>query len=372
MDEKLITLAIHSKEKAEILRNILEKNGIKVSIEKVEDLSSENRNLDGFYVKISNNSLSKALFVIERHHLFFSYKDENISRVDDGKRRILVAVDFSDYSMKACQTAFNIAKEINAKVKILHVYQIIYFPSQVPFSEQLKDKTDVGLLDKVRGQMLELCSEIEQKIQEKEWPSVNFSYSLREGRAEEEIQSFISEYKPALLVLGTKGIHNNTSSILGNVTADIIEMVNVPVLAVPSDFQIDTITKVGHIVFFTNFQTRDFSSFNTLLEILNQYHNIKITLLHVAEGDEEREESQIKLIGKSEYFQRLYPNTNILYKLIDAPDVSQAINDFLKQNKVNLLSLNTRKRNLFGRIFSPSMSRKILEESNKALLVLRS
>lgn len=189
MDKKLITLAIHSKDKTDILKKKLEKNGIEVFLEKVEDISHGNENLDGFYVKILRSSLSKALFIIEKYRSL-SYRNDNISKIDDGRKRILVAVDFSDYSLKACQTAFNIAKEINAKIKILHVYQIIHFPSQIPFSEQLGDKSDISLLDKVRGQMLELCTEIEQKIQQKEWPSMNFSYSLREGRVEEEIQYY--------------------------------------------------------------------------------------------------------------------------------------------------------------------------------------
>lgn len=122
---------------------------------------------------------------------------------DDGKRRILVAVDYSEDSIKACQIAFNIAKHINAKVKILHVYNNVTLPLHFPFADLIKD-SDEGSLDVIRKKMLQFCLEIDERISKKEWPSVNYSYSIREGFIVEEITAFIKEYKPVLVVMGTQ------------------------------------------------------------------------------------------------------------------------------------------------------------------------
>lgn len=370
MNKDLITLAIHSQGKAWILKRFLENKGISIYLEEVEKENFEDKS-NGYYIKIENKDLAKALALIEENRLF-SYNDDETYKIDDGRKRILVAVDFSDYSMKACQIAFNIAKEINAKVKILHVYHNVYFPSHIPFANELKETPEEGLLNKTRKQMLDLCIDIDKKISDGKWPSVNYSYSLREGLVDEEIEAFILEYKPALLVLGTKGKNNNESSILGNVTADVIEIVNVPVLAVPENSPVNSIQDVRQIVFLTNLQKSDLTSFDNLVKNLKPYQDIKITLLHINSLNRNGEKwPDNELTEMKKHFNKLYPQLNIEYKVIDSDDIAQAVNNFVNDENVTIICLNTRRRNFLGRIFAPSISRKVLAKSNKALLVLR-
>ncbi|NMA74000.1 MAG: universal stress protein [Bacteroidales bacterium] len=219
--------------------------------------------------------------------------------------------------------------------------------------------------------MLKLCVEIDEYISNGDWPSVNYSYSLREGQVDEEVENFVLEYKPSLLVLGTKGL-DNTSSILGNVTADIIEIINVPVLAIPINSPINSIADIEHIVFLSTLQNKEMPSFNRLLEIFKPYPNIKITLLHINQinrkGDKWTNEELAKI---SQSFEVLHPQLNINYKLIDSEDIALALSNFIMQENVSIISLNTRRRNLFSRIFYPSKSRKLLRFSDKALFVLR-
>lgn len=371
MNNELLTLAIHTVEKAKILKQILEDSGIDVFLEEVDNLSFGLYPCDRYYVKVKGSDLSKAIGIIEENRLF-NYGDKRTLAIDDGRRRILVAVDFSDYSLKACQIAFSIAKEVNAKVKILHVYHNIYYPSHIPFADSLKKNPDDGLLNKTRKQMLDLCIEIDKNIAEKKWDSINYSYSLREGAVEEEIDFFVKEYKPFLLVLGTKGKNNNQSSILGNVTADVIEMVNIPVLAIPESSPINRAKDIKHIAFLTSLQSRDMNSFNTLVNNIIPYKDIRITLMHVNIKNKEGEKwTETELQNIAEHLKKIYPQLNIAYRQIDSTDIPQAINDYVEKENITIICLNTRKRNLLERIFAPSVSRKVLIESNKAILVLR-
>lgn len=364
MEDKIITFAVHSPKKADILRYVLEKNGINVYLKKVND------GTDGVAVRVKEASLSQALAIIEENNLF-SYNDQNTHNMDDGRKRILVAVDFSNYSLHACRVAFNIAKDINAKVKILHVYYKVQFPTSLPFADSLKEDREEGLLDKVRKKMLDLCFEIDKKITEGDFPSINYSYSIREGIVEDEIDNFIKEYKPSLLVIGTKGKHNKENSILGNVTADIIEMTDVPVLAVPETAPKST-SQVKHMAFLTNMHEGDTYSFKKLIDILKLRPDVKITLVHINLNNRkdltwtENELSRIK-----DLFNNEFPGLNINYELIDTPDLLSALADFIDKENVGVIALNTRRRNLFGRIFMPSVSRKMLFKFNVGLLILR-
>ena len=367
--DKKITLAVHTLPKAVVLKKVLEENNISVFLENIDSDSVLNSETKGVRVLIYEKDISKALILIEERGLF-RYDDEKTHKIDDGKKRVLVAIDFSSYSIKACQAAFQIAKEHDAKVKILHVYSIRY-PLTFPFADAIADKSDDTILNRTRKQMLQFCFEIDSLISSGDLPSVNYSYSLREGVVEDEVESFIKEYRPNILVIGTKGASNKETNSLGNVTADIIEMTDIPVLAVPEHVNITEDTKNLHVAFLTNLQKSDLDSFDTLSSILNLY-KIRVTLVHInlinKKGDKWADQELTKM---KEYCIEKYKGSNIEYKLIDSPDLPNAISDYISSDKVTMIALNTRKRNIFGRMFAPSMSRKILLKSDVSLLVLR-
>ena len=370
MEDKIITLAIHTKEKAFKLKEVLESRNIPVYLEELSQNDYVGDTAKGYAVKIKESQISKALTIIEENKLF-SYNDMQTLKMDDGRKRILVAVDFSTYSMKACQTAFSIAKELDAKVKILHVYNNIYFPTQIPFADALKNDGDVSILDKSRKQMLDLCVEIDKNIEAGKFPSVNYSYSLREGIVEEEIESFIEEYKPMLLVLGKRGTNDNRTNILGSVTADIIEMTDIPVLAIPENSSFEGAKDVRHIAFFTNIHRRDIYSFDYLVNHLLPYKGLKITLVHIITDARNGKWSESDLLKLQESFTQKYSDMNISYKLINETDFVQGIKDFIETEKVDIVAVNTQRRSLWGRMFLPSNSRKILDSLNIVLLTLR-
>lgn len=370
MEDKIITLAIHTKEKAFKLKEVLESRNIPVYLEELSQNDYVGDTAKGYAVKIKESQISKALTIIEENKLF-SYKDMQTLKMDDGRKRILVAVDFSTYSMKACQTAFSIAKELDAKVKILHVYNNIYFPTQIPFADALKNDGDISILDKSRKQMLDLCVEIDKNIEAGKFPSVNYSYSLREGIVEEEIESFIEEYKPMLLVLGKRGTNDNRTNILGSVTADIIEMTDIPVLAIPENSSFEGAKDVRHIAFFTNIHRRDIYSFDYLVNHLLPYKGLKITLVHIITDARNGKWSESDLLKLQESFTQKYSDMNIGYKLINETDFVQGIKDFIETEKVDIVAVNTQRRSLWGRMFLPSNSRKILASLNVVLLTLR-
>ena len=132
-EDKLVTIAIHTPQKAYILKQVLEERGINTHLVNVSQKTDDTS--QGLAVRVDKEDVMNAISVIENKKLF-RYDDEKISKIDDGRKRILVAVDFSSYSIKACRAAFTIAQQTNAKVKILHVYRV-HFPITFPFADNL-------------------------------------------------------------------------------------------------------------------------------------------------------------------------------------------------------------------------------------------
>lgn len=372
MGDKLVTLAIHTNEKAQILKGVLESENIEVHI---NDVDLDNPGVSpGVRIRIKESDLPKALSVVESRHLF-SYDEEETYRTDDGRKRILIPVDFSDYSLKACKIAFNLARDLNAKVKILHVYFNPYYPTALPMAEAFayqgkEEKEFQNIIEKVKENIQKLCNTIDQKVSEGEFPSVNYSYVLREGLPEEEIVTFSKEYKPTLILMGTRGKDQKDADLIGSVTAEVIEMTHVPLVAIPENTPFSDLREVKKMAFLTNFSQRDLISFDLLAKLLQPYSDVQIVLTHIAVKKGDRWD-EIKLAGIKDYFSKQYPGLNLDYKLIDTNDMLKSLDEYIKNDKIQILSLTTSKRNIFARMFSPSISRKMLFHSDTPLLVLR-
>lgn len=371
MEEKLVTLAIHTNQKAQVLKTVLESENIEVHIEDVEKDSIS----PGVRIRIKSTDLPQALSILEGRHLF-RYNDEETIRTDDGRPRILVPVDFSEYSIKACLIAFNLARDINAKVKILHVYFNPYYPTALPMTETFayqgkEEKEFQNVILKVRDNIQKLCKKIDGEIAAGNFPAINYSYVLKEGLPEEEIVAFTKHYQPALIVMGTRGKDQKDVDLIGSVTAEVIEMSRIPLVAIPEHTPFKDLREVKKVAFMTNFSQRDLLSFDEMIKILAPFKsNLTITLVHIS-----NKKSEIKgqgLIQKIEsYFSHQYPDLNLEYKLIETTDMLKSLDDFIKGENINILALTTSKRNIFARMFSPSISRKMLFHSDTPLFVMR-
>ena len=121
MEDKLVTLAILTYTKAQILKNVLENEGIETYIHNVNQIQPVVSS--GVRLRIKESDLPRALKITESSTwLSESIVGEKTPKVDNKSNKILIPVDFSSYSMKACEFGFNLAKTENSEVILLHVF----------------------------------------------------------------------------------------------------------------------------------------------------------------------------------------------------------------------------------------------------------
>ena len=116
-ESRLITVAIHTFDRAQALKSVLESEGVETVLQNVN--LSQPVVSSGVRVRIRETDLPLALRIIENIDIF-----TNGSPADsEGKQPIiLVPVDFSAYSALACDIAFHIATEHRASICILNTY----------------------------------------------------------------------------------------------------------------------------------------------------------------------------------------------------------------------------------------------------------
>lgn len=368
MEDKLVTLAIHTFEKAQILKTMLETEGIEVYIHNVNQIQPVVS--AGVRVRIKESDLPHALRIIEDSK-WLSEDTEEESDVPQGKK-VLIPIDFSDYSIKACELGINYAYHADAEVMIMHAYFSPYFPSAIPMGDTLayqvnEEESVQNVLKRVQIDMENICTMINRKIQSGELPKVKYNYVLREGLPEEEILAYCKEYHPTLIVMGTRGKSQKDMDLIGSVTGEVIEVNKVPVLAIPENVRFNDLSGAKNIAFATSFNQRDLVAFDGFMELIKGY-NVNIHLFNISTSKDEWNE--IRLTGVNEYFKKQYPDANISHSVLADGDLLLAIEKFVRDKQIDVIALSTYRRNILARMFNPSIARKMLFHTDTPLLVM--
>lgn len=370
MEDKLVTLAIHTFEKAQILKTILETEGIEVYIHNVNQIQPVVS--AGVRVRIKESDLPHALRIIEDSK-WLSEDTEEESTAPQVKK-ILIPVDFSDYSIKACELGINYAHQVGAEVMIMHAYFSPYFPSAIPMGDTLayqvnEEESAQNVLKRVLIDIENICTIINRKIQAGELPKVKYNYVLREGLPEEEIIAYCKEYHPTLIVMGTRGKSQKDIDLIGSVTGEVIEVNKVPVLAIPENIRFNDLSDAKTIAFATSFNQRDLVAFDEFMEIIKGY-DVNIHLFNISTSKDEWNE--IRLTGVNEYFKKQYPDANISHTVLADGDLLLAIEKFVRDRQIDIIALSTYRRNILTRMFNPSIARKMLFHTDTPLLIMHS
>ena len=368
MEDKLVTLAIHTFEKAQILKTILETEGIEVYIHNVNQIQPVVS--AGVRVRIKESDLPHALRIIEDSKWLSEDTQEEVTAPQ--VKKILIPVDFSDYSIKACELGINYAYHAGAEVMIMHAYFSPYFPSAIPMGDTLayqvnEEESVQNVLKRVQIDMENICTLINRKMQAGELPKVKYNYVLREGLPEEEILAYCKEYHPTLIVMGTRGKSQKDMDLIGSVTGEVIEVNKVPVLAIPENIRFNDFSEAKNIAFATSFNQRDLVAFDEFMDLVKGY-DIHIHLFNISTSKDEWNE--IRLTGVREYFLKQYPDANITHTVLADGDLLLAIEKFVRDKQIDMIALSTYRRNILARMFNPSIARKMLFHTDTPLLVM--
>ncbi|MFW5753697.1 MAG: universal stress protein UspA, partial [Marinilabiliaceae bacterium] len=77
----------------------------------------------------------------------------------------------------------------------------------------------------------------------------------------------------------------------------------------------------------------------------------------------------LKMEGLKKYVEEKFPNTQIDFDFIQNEDFWVGMENYVRQKGIDIISLTTHRRNLFARLFNPSVGKKMLFHSTTPLLV---
>lgn len=362
---KYVTLAIHTYDKAIVLKNILEKEGIDVVLDDV-DLHKP-RISSGVRVRIKEKDLPQALTLIDDATI--SIAD---SFADSSSRIVLIPVDFSEYSMKTCHIGFKFAQKHSCKVVILHSYISQYFSGTLPLGEALRAEKKMVEYMKEKGRkandrMQQFKLEISKNIIAGELPDVPFKCEIVEGIPEDAIIEYAKTVNPVLIVMGTRGKHKKEQDLIGSVTAEVLDSVKYPMLVVPEGTSFMGIDAVSSFVFYTNLEQPDLLSMDIFMRRFDGKGK-NIFLVHVASKREKMVAERMNAIY--DYCVRQYEGNSFFNRIFAEDNFLDEFEAFLQEHKVGVVVIPNKKRNIFARLFNPSLAHRILFHTDIPMIVV--
>lgn len=374
MDDRLITIAIHTYEKALILKSLLESENIKVTLQNVNLLQPVVSS--GVRVRIKESDLPLVLRIIESSDLLCPGKgDTTVSASSESDPVVMVPVDESPAPQAAISLAFKVAAAHKARIVLLHAYLIppvgINNPlnDALTFSSEIAQNRETSDMETMAHTLMSHVSDdIRQRIKEGTLPPVRFTSRIEEGVPEEVIRQVARELNPLIIVMGTRSSSQKQREMLGSVTAEVIDTCRHTVLTVPDDTPALSPDVTPSTLFFGNMDQTDLLALDQMHRLLGS-SPLDVTIVNVISRKSAKSSAE-SMNALLKYCAEHFPSFNCKPAEINQSSVATEINALLKQYRVDFISIPNKRRNAFTRIFNPSLAHKLLYDANLPMIVI--
>lgn len=369
---RLITIAIHTVEKALPLKNLLEREGIYVELNNV-NLASPTV-AAGVRIRIKESDLPLALRIIENIEIF------DIPARDEEPEKggvILLPTDFSPHSDNAAKLAFKLASRLGMSIDMLHSFIAPASPQGV----QLMDSYDYELADMAERQTIEVestrmmeeyAAKIRGWIKSGEVSAVKFSTTVTEGIPEESILLYARDKNPQLIVMGTRGADKKEAELIGSVTAEVLDSCRIPAFTVPESVDVATVADLHKVAFVCNLEQEDMIAIDTLYRLFPD-QSLEVMLIYIP-GRRERNVSDAKTaqaqLNLLNYCREHFPGYGFDMRTVRLDTLIDDFKEIMQEGPFNLICVPNKKRNVFARVFNPSIAHKILFRADVPMMVI--
>ncbi|PKQ61478.1 universal stress protein [Labilibaculum manganireducens] len=372
MKDRMITLATYGYARAQLLKTRLESEGVECFLKNLNLIQSAVGG--GVKLRIKEQDLAQALEIIEELELSYAQEDfeKSFPRKKIDVNRILVPIDFSDFSPRLCEYAMSIAKKFNADILLFHTYFASAIET-IPFSDSYTyNATVVEVLSEVeknaKARIKELYYDIRNKLELEKVEGIEVDYALSGGTASSEILNICNTYQPDLVIMGSRGESAGTTNLLGSVVSNVIEESEVPILILSDQGENISLDQIDNIMYATNFDKADFRAIANLKFITKPY-DMKIHCVHFndVEDDNVMEEYQMEVLRK--YLDKTLGDSNVNCSIIQIEEKMKGIEEYVQKNDIGMIAILARKHNLLERLFFGQMSRKLFIKTHIPILV---
>lgn len=271
-------------------------------------------------------------------------------------KKILFPTDFSETANNAFLYALNLAKSIDAQVYVLHVYELPMITGSLSAGliQNVYETVELGSFDNFKDNIPQL----RQIADDNGLNEIPIKFILEEGNFLYILREIIGEESVDFVVMGTDGNSGIEKMLFGSNTINAITSMKVPILSVPHGMSFKGFKNIG---FTTVFDQKDKDALKYLIEIANR-HQAKIHCMHVSKDGKFNQQAM-------KDWQDQFAGDPIVFEIYHDSDPVNAVLDFINEKQIDLLTVVSRNKGFFDKIFSPGFTKKIANKNITPLFV---
>jgi nucleotide-binding universal stress UspA family protein len=268
-------------------------------------------------------------------------------------KTILIPVDFSDSSVNALKYAILLAGKFKSKLILYHSFYSPHASGHLSAKDADQGKktgTEIAL--KELSDLFNLSSPAAGQ---------EVDYVCNGHELREELPLLVSERGVDLIVMGTNGIGRLAGKFFGTNTSWTIENIGCPVIAIP-EFEVPY--KIHHIAYASAYLDSDIINLKTVELIANAFA-AEITIVHVANQTAGKETAE------AESFEHKLEEAglgNVRFRTIVSPGVEEALEEYMKQETVDLMVMSAQHHGLYDKLLGKSMTRLMVQHLHRPIL----
>ena len=259
-------------------------------------------------------------------------------------KRILVATDFSVPADNAVNYAAELAKNMNVELTILNCFHIPISTAETPLPI-----ITINELEKNS----KMTIEEHKKNISKKFPKLSIHIHSCAGFAVEEIASYAKAHHVDLIVMGITGAGRLSERLFGSTSVSVVNNTQCPVLIIPQECQFK---KPGKIGFASDFKEIIHpSGFHILKELIAHFES-SLEVLNVLkpEGGPTIEKA---IAGVT--LENIFNDIPYSLHFPEDKDVIHGIEDFTKRHKIDIITMVSRRHNIFDKIIHESNTKRM-------------
>jgi nucleotide-binding universal stress UspA family protein len=275
------------------------------------------------------------------------------------KKSILLPTDFTELAYHAADYAINLAKQINiSEIIIYHAWQAPvtidagYSNANLMNGEELREISDENLnsfaekIQKIAGESIQIVKEIE--------------YSpVASG-----VEDICDKYDVAYVVMSVSGSGKFVEKVIGSNAVTTAKNSTIPVIIVPSNYSFQPIKNIA-----LSCDYKEMKSTIPITPIKTILHETAAKLF-VVNVDVTRELSDQDLEDANKMLHDSFESTDPEFHILEEDNFVDAINNFSKENDIDLIIAVPKKKGFFETLFKGSRTTELAFNSKTPILVV--
>ncbi len=272
-------------------------------------------------------------------------------------KTILVPTDFSDAARNASAYAIELAKSLNYRVLLLHVFSI---PVLVNGDFSSTEMLDISELEQEQTDRLKVEAAILRM-----GSGVVVDCKAMSGFAVDEIAVIEQQEKPDLIVMGLSHSGKISEYLFGSIATDVVKNTQTPVIIVPESVPFKEIRKIA---FASDLKMEyEMTMHKPLEDLINAFHS-SISILNVVKEQDNKIGKDDGVSGRR--IEKYFENKEHVYHFLENNDIIAGICEFIISQDIDMITMIPQKHNLIERIFKESNTKQMAFHVDIPLLTL--